>query len=109
MDGWRLPHRKHRVGSDKIEYLSIYLSELREQAWGFRVDGQRVRIDLQEQRFDRMVTAVRVRLGRDGSSHHDRARRLRDLLCARGRRGGGPVELPVAVHSDRVLWNDAGI
>ena len=109
MDGRGLPHRQHRVGPDEVGDVSVYLSELRQQAWGFRTDGERGGIDVQEQRFDGMGTARWIRVGPGGTSHDDGARGLRHLLRARGRGRGGPVELPVAVHPDRVFRTDAGI
>ncbi len=56
-----------------------------------------------------MGTAGRFCLGHDGPTHDDSARRLRHLLRARGRGCGGPAELPVTVHSNRVLRADPGV
>src|ERR1700686_4816247 len=75
---------------------------MREPAWSLWADGQRGSDDIFQSLFDRAWTAAgfRVRLVR--KQQNDGSRRIRDLLRARRRGSGGPIELPDAVFADRV-------
>jgi hypothetical protein len=89
--------------------ISVYLSELREQAGSCRAERQRSGIDVPQQHFNRVGSARWICLGRNGPPYDDVARRIWNLLRARRRGSGRPVELPVAVYPNRVFRANAGI
>ena len=107
MDRWRLPHRQYRSDLTKSGTFPFIYPSCVNKLGVTGLTGNAAGSTFNNNVVDRLGTARWLGLGCVGTPHHDDARRLRHLLRARRRGRGRSAELPVAVHSHRVLRTDA--